>query len=172
MYIYEGNILILLKWPQKRLTVTLKKMIVACAWVTLSWSYSHRISLLITHKSVINLPSRKSFHTFTLLRSFFPVEIESSVSGFSDQWFSNQWSCSQDTPIFKPMQNALYLFLFFFISFWTYFKMKAPSVTPTFFFLFVRSSACLYLTSTASSDVHIFGLKCCTFLSEVYNRLV
>lgn len=47
-------------------------------------------------------------------------------------------------------------FYFFFISFWTYFKMKAPSVTPTFFFLFVRSSACLYLTSTASSDTYLW----------------
>lgn len=142
----------------KKTDCNFKKMIVACAWVTLFWSYSHRISLLITHKSVINLPpSRKSFHTFTLLRSFFfPVEIESSISGFSDQWFSNQWSCSQDTPIFKPMQNALYFFFFFLISFWTYFKMKAPSVTPAFFFLFVRSSACLYLTSTASSDAYLW----------------
>lgn len=34
--------------------------------------------------------------------------------------------------------------------------MKAPSVTPAFFFLFVRSSACLYLTSTASSDTYLW----------------
>lgn len=102
-------------------------------------------------------PFKKIFsHVHPFKVFFFPVEIESSVSGFSDQWFSNQWSCSQDTPIFKPMQNALYLFLFFFISFWTYFKMKAPSVTPTFFFLFIRSSACLYLTSTASSDAYLW----------------
>lgn len=50
----------------------------------------------------------------------------------------------------------LLIFIYFFISFWTYFKMKAPSVTPTFFFLFVRSSSCLYLTSTASSDAYLW----------------
>lgn len=66
----------------------------------------------------------------------------------------------------------LLIFIFFLFLFEHILRWRRQVWRLHFFFLFVRSSACLYLTSTASSDIHIFGLKCCTFFSEVYNRLV